>query len=98
MALLGAILYAIVGLYSLTLIIRLIIEMIESFSQRFNPPHWFMVAGEFCFRLTDPPVKAVRKVIPPLRPGGGIGIDVSVIVLFIALQVIQIVIARTMLS
>ena len=80
------------------LIIRLIIEMIESFSRRFTPPHWFMVAGEFCFRLTDPPVKAVRRMIPPLRAGNGIGIDVSVIVLFIALQVIQIIVARTMLS
>lgn len=86
------------GLYSLVLIIRLIIEMIESFSRRFTPPHWFMVAGEFCFRLTDPPVKAVRRMIPPLRAGNGIGIDVSVIVLFIALQVIQIIVARTMLS
>ena len=86
------------GLYSLVLIIRLIIEMIESFSRRFSPPHWFMVAGEFCFRLTDPPVKAVRRMIPPLRAGNGIGIDVSVIVLFIALQVIQIIVARTMLS
>ncbi|OHF36246.1 YggT family protein [Corynebacterium sp. HMSC074A01] len=98
MALLGAILYALVGLYSLVLIIRLIIEMIESFSRRFTPPHWFMVAGEFCFRLTDPPVKAVRRLIPPLRAGNGIGIDVSVIVLFIALMIIQMIIARTMLS
>ncbi len=89
MALFGAILYTVVGLYSLLVIIRIIIEMIQAFSKQFDPPHWFIMVAEPIFRVTDPPVKALRRLIPPLRLGGGVGLDVSVIVLFLGLAIIQ---------
>lgn len=89
MAFVGAILYALVGLYSLVVVLRIIIEMIQGFSKQFDPPSWFFVVAEPLFVITDPPVKALRRMIPPLRAGGGIGIDVSVIVLFIVLMIIQ---------
>ena len=89
MALFGEILYTVVGLYSLLVIIRIIIEMIQAFSKQFDPPHWFIMVAEPIFRVTDPPVKALRRLIPPLRLGGGVGLDVSVIVLFLGLAIIQ---------
>ncbi|MEH0147604.1 YggT family protein [Corynebacterium sp. Q4381] len=89
MAYFGAILYALVGLYMLVVIIRIIIEMVQSFSKRFDPPSWFSVVAEPLFVVTDPPVKALRRMIPPLRLGGGVGLDMSVIVLFIALVIVQ---------
>lgn len=87
---LGAVLYAIVGLYTLFVIIRLIIEMVQSFSKHFDPPRWFMVAAEYIFVATDPPVKALRRLIPPLQMGNGIGIDISVIALFLILMLLQV--------
>lgn len=89
MAYFGAILYALVGLYMLVVVIRIIVEMIEAFSKHFDPPRWFMLTAEPLFVITDPPVKALRKLIPPLPMGGGIGLDVSVIVLFLILMVLQ---------
>ena len=97
MSTLGAILYAAIGLYSLVVVIRIIIEMIQSFSKQFDPPSWFMVAAESIFVVTDPPVKALRRLIPPLRMSGGVGIDVSVIVLFVALAILQTIVRATML-
>lgn len=85
----GAILYALVGLYMLAVIIRIIIEMVQAFSKHFDPPTWFTLAAEPVFVITDPPVKALRKLIPPLRMGGGVGLDVSVLVLFFALAIVQ---------
>lgn len=84
----GAILYALVGLYTLMVIVRLIIEMIQSFSKHFDPPSWFMVVAEFFFVTTDPPIRFLRRYIPPL-PLGGVALDVSVIVLFIGLMLIS---------
>lgn len=99
MALFGAILYALVGLYSLLVIVRIIIEMVQSFSKQFDPPHWFIMVAEPVFRVTDPPVKALRRLIPPLRLGGsGVGLDVSVIVVFFVLMVLQMLIAATMIN
>ena len=93
---LGAVLYSLVGLYTLIVIIRLIIEMIQSFSKHFDPPRWFMVLGEFFFVATDPPINFLRRFIPPL-PLGGVALDVSVIVLFLALAILQALIRGIML-
>lgn len=78
-------------LFSLALIIRIVVEMIESFSRRFTPPRWFIMLVEPIMALTDPPVKALRRLIPPLRLGN-IGLDVSVIVLFLIIWVLQIIV------
>ncbi|SER38231.1 YggT family protein [Corynebacterium cystitidis] len=88
---LGAILYALVRLYTLIVIVRLIIEMIQSFSRHFDPPRWFMVIAEFFFVVTDPPIKALRRMIPPVRMGG-VALDVSVIVLFLGLFILSLLI------
>ena len=98
MALFGAIIYALVGLYSLLVIVRIIIEMVQAFSKQFDPPHWFIMVAEPIFRMTDPPVIALRKLIPPLRLGGsGVGLDVSVIVLFFILMLIQMLIGAVLI-
>lgn len=95
MAEIGITLYAVIRLFSLALIIRIIIEMVQSFSRQFNPPGWFGVIAEPLFMVTDPPVKALRKLIPPLRMGG-VALDVSIIVLFVILALVSQVIFVTM--
>lgn len=88
MILTGTVILILLRLYTLVLIARIITEMIQSFSKQFRPPRWFAVVAEPIFLITDPPVKLLRRLIPPLRTGN-VGIDVSVIVLFIILIVIQ---------
>ena len=73
----GIILLALLRLYTLVLIVRIIIEMIQSFSRQFNPPRWFMVIAEPLFVITDPPVKALRRIVPPMQMGG-VALDLSV--------------------
>ena len=87
---LGIILILLVRIYTWVLIARIIIEMIQSFSRQFNPPRWFMVMAEPLFVITDPPVKALRRLIPPLQMGG-VALDVSVLVLFILLSILTLI-------
>ena len=82
-SLLGTVLYLILRVFTLVLIARIVIEMIQSFSRNFQPPRWFIYIAEPLFVVTDPPVKALRKVIP---------LDMSVIVLFIILSVLQVIV------
>ena len=99
MALIGAILYAVIGIYSLFVVVRIIIEMVQAFSKQFDPPHWFIMVAEPIFRMTDPPVNALRKLIPPLKLGGsGVGLDVSVIVLFFILMLIQMLVGAVLIN
>lgn len=74
--------------YVLILILRIIIEMIQSFSRNWRPQRWFSIVAEPLFVVTDPPVKALRKLIPPVQLGG-VGLDVSVLVLFFGLQLLS---------
>lgn len=94
---LGLILYALIRLYTWVLIIRIVIEMIQSFSRSFRPPRWFMLVAEPLFVVTDPPVKLLRKLIPPLRMGN-VALDVSIIVLFLLLNVAGVVVMKTMVA
>lgn len=77
-----------IRLYILILILRIIIEMIQSFSRNWRPQRWFSIVAEPLFVVTDPPVKALRKLIPPVQLGG-VGLDVSVLVLFFGLQLLS---------
>ncbi|HHU66702.1 YggT family protein [Corynebacterium sp.] len=91
MSLLGSAIYLVLRIFVLILIARIVIEMIQSFSRNFQPPRWFIYIAEPLFVITDPPVKALRRVIPPLKLGG-VALDMSVIVLFIILSVLQVIV------
>ncbi len=64
------------------LIVRLIVDWIQVFARSWQPTGPVLVVLEIVFSITDPPIKAVRKVIPPLRLGS-IALDVSFILVFI---------------
>ncbi|WJZ03150.1 YggT family protein [Corynebacterium freiburgense] len=83
----------IIDIFIFLLIARILIEMIQSFSRNFRPPRWFVMIAEPIFVITDPPVKALRRVIPPVRMGS-VALDVSVLVLFFGLQLVQILLNR----
>ncbi|AKK11451.1 YggT family protein [Corynebacterium uterequi] len=95
MSVLAATILVVIDLYVLLLIFRFITEMVQAFSRNFRPPSWFFYVAEPIFVVTDPPVKFFRRLIPPLQ-SGGVGIDLSVLVLFFLLQVIRVVVAQTL--
>lgn len=97
MSLLGSVLYVILQIFVLILIARIVIEMIQSFSRNFQPPRWFIYIAEPLFMITDPPVKALRRVIPPLRLGN-VSLDMSVIVLFIILSVLRVIVVQVFMT
>lgn len=92
----GLFLVVIIRLFILALIVRILIEMIQSFSRQFTAPRWFMVAAESLFVVTDPVVKLFRRIIPPLNLGG-VALDVSVIAIFFLCQLLLLAVQSTLL-
>lgn len=84
----GRILSDIVSVYLLILFARAILEIVLSMNQSFRPSGAAALIFEFVFSITDPPLRALRRVIPPLRIGN-VALDVAFIVLFIFLVVIK---------
>jgi len=80
-------------LYLLVLIARLVFDIVQMLARDWQPKGFLLIVAEIIYTLTDPPLRALRKVIPPLRLGQ-IQFDLAFLVLFIGLQVIIAIVAR----
>jgi YggT family protein len=74
-------------LYFILLIGRLILDYIQMFARSWRPHGPVLVIAEIIYSATDPPLRALRKVIPPLRLGS-VNLDLSFLVLLILIQVL----------
>ena len=79
-------LIALLWLYFVLLIGRLILDYIQMFARSWRPSGPMLVVAEAIYTATDPPLRALRKVIPPLKLGS-ITLDLSFLVLVILIQV-----------
>jgi len=69
-------------LFWLLLIARIVVEFIRSFSRDWRPTGLTVVILEVIMSVTDPPVKAIRRLIPPLTIGA-VRFDLSIMVLLL---------------
>lgn len=74
-------------LYFLVLIARLVFDYVQLFARSWRPRGVMLVLAEGVYSLTDPPLRALRRVIPPLRLGV-VSLDLSFLVLIILIQVL----------
>lgn len=90
---LKSVLYLVVFLFFIALIIRLIFDWIQVFSREWRPRGVVLVAAEGVYTVTDPPLKALRRVLPPLRLGG-IQLDLAFTVVFLVVLILLSVLAQ----
>ena len=88
MALVASIVYFALLVFLVLLVCRLIMEYVFMFARSYRPNRPVAIGLELCYSVTDPPLKALRRVIPPLRVGR-VSLDLSFIVLFILVQVLM---------
>lgn len=77
----ASVFYFVVLVFLLLLIFRLIMEYVFLLARSYRPAGVVAIALELAFSVTDPPLKALRRVLPPLRIGQ-ISLDLAFIVLF----------------
>ena len=90
---LGTVFQTVVFLFFLTLIGRLVFDWVQVLSRSWQPKGFVLVLCEAVYSVTDPPMRAVRRVIPPVR-FGGMALDLSPMVLLIGLYLLQIINAQ----
>lgn len=88
MSLIRSLLYFVVLLFFIALIIRLVFDWIQVFARDWRPSGVVLVAAEGVYTATDPPLRALRRVIPPIRLGQ-ISFDLAFFVLFIACSILM---------
>jgi len=85
---LSSILVQLLGLFKLALFARIIIDYIRMFARNWRPNAILLGIFEVIYSITDKPMHFVQRFIPPLRIGG-VALDLSFIVLLIAINVAQ---------
>ena len=71
----------------LMLFARWIMELVVAFARNFRPTGLVALLFEAVFTVTDPPLKLLRRFIPPLRIGN-FALDMSFLVLIIGVRIL----------
>ncbi len=79
--------FVLLYLFVLVLFARFVMSWVLSFGRRWQPGRGASAALEMLWTVTDPPLQALRRVIPPLRIGT-VSIDLAAIVLLVMLFVL----------
>ncbi len=91
MTLLGGVVGYVLWIYILLILARIVIEWTRQFARRWRPAGGAAVGVELVYVATDPPIKLLRRLVPPLQLGT-VSLDLSVIILLIVLIVVRVVI------
>lgn len=87
------VLYLVLLVFLLLLIARFVIDWVIQLSRRWRPGGVLAAGLEVVYSATDPPLKLLRRILPPLRLGA-VSIDLGYIVLFFAVYILMNVASR----
>jgi YggT family protein len=78
----------VVFLFFIILLGRLVLDWVQAFARDWRPRGFLLVVAEVVYTITDPPLKALRKAIPPLTLGS-IRLDLAFLVLMLLTTVLM---------
>ncbi len=82
MSIVFALLYLLLLLFFLALMVRLVFDWVQVFARDWRPKSVALVAATGVYSVTDPPLKLLRRLIPPLQLGG-VSLDLGFLLLLI---------------
>lgn len=88
LSILFQVLYLVLYVFLLVLLARFVLGAVLQYGRRWQPGRGAAAGLESVWSVTDPPLKALRRVIPPLRIGT-VSIDLASLVLLVILFVLM---------
>ncbi|KIU03119.1 MULTISPECIES: YggT family protein [unclassified Frigoribacterium] len=67
--LIATIAYYVLLIFFLLMWARFVLDLAQSFSRGWRPKGPVLVLAEVAYTVTDPPIRRVRKILPPVRLG-----------------------------
>jgi YggT family protein len=87
MTIVGQVLATALWLYWLLFIGRLIFDFVQIFARSWRPSGFVLVIAEAIYSATDPPLRLLRRFIPPLKLGG-VQFDLAFLIVIVILQIL----------
>ena len=79
----GSVLRFALFMFFVVLLGRLVLDWVQAFARDWRPRGILLVLAEVVYTITDPPLKALRRLIPPLTIGS-MRLDLGFLVLMLA--------------
>ena len=86
LALVLSVLYWVLLAFFLVLVARFVLSLIVMFAPQWHPKGPLLLFFELIYSVTDPFLKPLRRILPPIG-AGGIRIDLSMLMLFVMVSV-----------
>lgn len=91
MPLLLAGVYILLTVFQAVLIVRIVFDVVTSFAPHWRPSGIVLVVASAIYGVTDRPLGAIRRRLPPLNLGG-VQLDMAFLVLFFAVVVLKLIV------
>ena len=88
-SILDLILFVFLGL----MLIRLVVDWVQVFARSWTPSGPVLVVLEIVYSITDPPIKFVRRFVPPLRLGA-VTLDTSFLIVLVVVYLLRSLVQR----
>lgn len=71
----------------LLLLARLVFDLVQAFAREWRPRGPLLLLLEVIYTITDPPLKLLRRIIPPLRLGQ-VQLDLAFLILLLGTNIL----------
>jgi len=88
----GDVLGFILWIALIVLIARIVLDWVQMLARDWRPSGLVLVLAETIYSLTDPPLRSVRRVLPPVRLGVAM-LNLSPLVLFVIIYLLRYLVA-----
>ncbi len=97
MQVLGVIIELFLWFFILFLLARLVAVYVLMFARSWEPKGFTAMMLELLYSVTDPPIKLLGRLIPPIRLGG-MSLDLSLLLVLLLCYVLQVINSNTLLT
>ncbi|MEO5711385.1 MAG: YggT family protein [Nocardioidaceae bacterium] len=89
----ASILDTILFVFLALMLIRLVVDWVQVFARSWTPTGPVLVVLEVVYSITDPPIRFVRRFVPPLRLGS-VMLDTSFLIVLVVVYLLRYLVAR----
>jgi YggT family protein len=87
------ILYTLLRIFLGFMLVRLVVDWVQVFARSWSPRGPVLFVLEIVYTVTDPPIRFIRRFIPPLRLGS-VALDTSFLVVLVIVYLLQALVVR----